>query len=57
MNHLAGMAMGCTAPVCCLEALALSHCWKFLTHAAILLLRPRHMTLAVISCLVASVPE
>jgi hypothetical protein len=28
VNRLAGMAKGC------LEALALSHCWQFLTHAA-----------------------
>ena len=56
VNRLAGMAMGCTAAVCCLEALALSHCWQFLTHAATSLLMQRHMTLAVISRLVARVP-
>jgi hypothetical protein len=49
VNRLPGMAMGCTAAVCCLETLALSHCWQFLTHAATLLLRPRHMTLAAIT--------
>jgi hypothetical protein len=32
VKRLAGMAMGCTASVCCLETLALSHCWQFLTH-------------------------
>jgi hypothetical protein len=56
VNRLAGMAIGWTAAVCCLEALALSHCWQFLTHAATSLLRPRHITLAAMSRLVARVP-
>ncbi len=56
VKSLAGMAMGCTAAVCCLEASALSHCWQFLTHVATSLLRPRHITLAVMSRLVARVP-
>ncbi len=56
VNRLAGMAMGWTAAVCCLEALALSHCWQFLTHAVTSLLRPRYITLAAMSRLVASVP-
>jgi hypothetical protein len=56
VNRLAGMAMGWTAAVCCLEALALSHCWQFLTHAATSLLRPRYITLAAMSRLVARVP-
>ncbi len=56
VNRLAGMAMGWTAAVCCLEALALSHCCQFLTHAATSLLRPRHITLAAISRLVTRVP-
>jgi hypothetical protein len=56
VKRLAGMAMGCTAAVCCLEALALSHWWQFWTHAATSLLRPRHITLAAMSCLVARVP-
>jgi hypothetical protein len=56
VKGLAGMAIGCTAAVCCLETLALSHCWQFLTHAATLLLRqPRHMTLAAINCWVVRV--
>jgi hypothetical protein len=53
---LAGMAMGCTTAMCCLEALALAHCWQFLTHAATSLLRPHHITLASMSRLVACVP-
>jgi hypothetical protein len=56
MKHLAWMAMGCTASVCCLETLALSHCWQFLTHAATSLLRPRHITLGAINRFGASVP-
>ncbi len=32
VKGLAGMVIGCTAAVCCLETLALSHCWKFVTH-------------------------
>jgi hypothetical protein len=56
VKRLAGMAMGCTAAACCLETLALSHCWQFLTHAATSLLRPRHITLAAINHLVARVP-
>jgi hypothetical protein len=56
VNRLAGMAMGWDAAVCCLESLALSHCWQFLTHAATSLLRPRHITLAAMSRLVARVP-
>ena len=56
VKRLVGMAMGCTAAVCCLETLALSHCWQFLTHAATSLLRPRHITLAAMSRLVARVP-
>jgi hypothetical protein len=56
VKRLAGMAMGCTAAVCCLETFALSHCWQFLTHAATLLLRPRHITLVTINQLVAHVP-
>jgi hypothetical protein len=55
VKGLAGMAIGCIAAVCCLETLALSHCWQFFTHAAMSLLRPRHMTLAAINCLVAHV--
>jgi hypothetical protein len=55
VNRLAWMAMGWTA-VCCLEALALSHCWQFLTHAATSLLRPCHITLAAMGRLVAHVP-
>ncbi len=47
--------MGWTATVCCLEALALSHCWQFLTHAVTSLLRPRHITLVAMSRLVARV--
>jgi hypothetical protein len=56
VKRLAGMAMGCTATMCCLEALALSHCWQFLTHAATSLLRLRHITLAGMSCLMARMP-
>ncbi len=56
VNRLAGMAMGWTATVCCLEALALSHCWQFLTQAVTSQLRPRHITLAAMSRLVARVP-
>ena len=56
VKGLAGMVIGCTAAVCCLETLALSHCWQFVTHAATSLLRPRHMTLATINCLVVRVP-
>ena len=56
VKRLAGMAMGSTAAVCCLEALARSHCWQSLHHAATSLLRPRHMTLVAISRLVARDP-
>ena len=56
VNRLAGIVMGGTAAVCCLEALALSHCWQFLTHAATPLLRPHHIALAAMSRLVARVP-
>ncbi len=55
VKGLAGMAIDCTSAVCCLETLALSHCWQFLTHAATLLLSPHHMTLAANNCLVARV--
>ena len=55
VKGLAGMVIGCTAAVCCLETLALSHCWQFVTHAATSLLRPRHLTLATINCLVVRV--
>ncbi len=56
VKRLAGMAMGFTAAVCCLETLALSHCWQFLTHAATSLFRPGHITLGAMSRLVAHVP-
>ena len=56
VNLLAGMAMGSTVAVCCLEALARSHCWQSLHQAATSLLSPRHMTLEAISLLVARDP-
>jgi hypothetical protein len=56
VNRLAGMAMGCTAAVCCLEALARLHCWQSLHQASSWLLSPRHISLAAINCLVARNP-
>jgi hypothetical protein len=56
VNHLAGLAMICTAAVCCLEALARPHCWQSLHQAATSLLSLRHITLVAISRLVAQDP-
>jgi hypothetical protein len=56
VNCLAGMVMGCTDTVCCLEALAYSHTWKSLHQVAASLLSPRHIILVAINRLVARDP-